>query len=150
MKKLILVSFVAALALFGLVQLVPYGRDHQNPQVVQEPQWNSTQTRQVMQQSCFDCHSNETVWPWYSNIAPISWLIQHDVDEGRRKLNFSEWGKGRQEGDEIWEVVQNGKMPPVYYTILHPEAGLTAAEKEVLVAGLPGTEGRRSGEGEGD
>lgn len=148
MKKLIFGSLVAAGALFGLIQLVPYGRDHQNPPVFQEPQWNSPQTRRVAQQSCYDCHSNETVWPWYSNIAPVSWLIQHDVEEGRRKLNFSEWGRGRQEGDEVGEVVQNGKMPPVYYTILHPEASLTAAEREVLDTGLPGSESSRLGEGD--
>jgi hypothetical protein len=128
-KALGLVILVGVI-LFGMIQLVPYGRDHTNPPVVQEPNWDA-QTRAIAQKACFDCHSNETVWPWYSNLAPLSWLIQRDVDEGRRYLNFSEWG--RWEVDEVGEVVVEGEMPPAQYFVLHPEAKLTNAEKQTLI-----------------
>ncbi len=60
---------------FILLQIIPYGHNHTNPPIVEEPAWDSPQTRAVVKKACFDCHSNETVWPWYSNIAPLSWLI---------------------------------------------------------------------------
>jgi hypothetical protein len=83
--------WVAGLVVLGvLIQFVPYGHDHTNPPVMQEPQWDTMQTRPLAKRACFDCHSNETVWPWYSNIAPASWLIYRDVAEGREHFNFSE------------------------------------------------------------
>ena len=94
------------LVLFALIQLVPYGRSHKNPPVVQEPNWDA-QTRAIAKKACFDCHSNEVVWPWYSNIAPVSWLVQRDVDEGRRHLNFSEWGSKGLSVGEIAEVLRH-------------------------------------------
>jgi hypothetical protein len=150
MKKLIGGLLLAALALFGIIQLVPYGREHANPAVVQEPQWSSPQVRAIAQRACFDCHSNVTIWPWYSNVAPFSWLIQHDVDEGRRRLNFSEWGRGRQRSDEVGEVIQRGSMPPAYYVMLHPTAKLSSSEKDTLIRGSPGGEAETSGRDVGD
>ena len=90
MKKVVVLLSVCV-AIFLLIQLIPYGRDHTNPAVVAEPAWDLPETRALAVRACFDCHSNETIWPWYSNVAPISWLVQRDVDEGREKLNFSEW-----------------------------------------------------------
>ena len=86
--------FRAGAGLFGVllaIQLVPYGRGHRNPALRSEPPWDSPATRELARQACFDCHSNETQWPAYASIAPASWLVQHDVDEGRAALNFSEW-----------------------------------------------------------
>jgi hypothetical protein len=123
-----------------LIQLVPYGRDHDNPPVVAEPAWDSPQTRELAVRACYDCHSNETEWPWYSNVAPISWLVQRDVDEGREELDFSEWNLS-QEGDESAETVREGSMPPSQYLLTHPEARLTDAELAALEAGLVGTFG---------
>lgn len=141
MKKFLL-SFAVVLIVMALaIQLVPYGRDHTNPPVLQEPAWDSPQTRALAQRACFDCHSNETVWPWYSSIAPVSWLTQRDVDEGRAKLNFSEWGRGEQEADEIAEVIREGEMPMPIYLLQHPEARLSAAEKQALIHGLVATTG---------
>ena len=132
------------------IQLVPYGRDHTNPPVTGEPPWDSAATRELTVTACFDCHSNETVWPWYSNIAPISWRLQRHVDEGRAKLNFSEWGSGKQEAGDIVEVVREGTMPPWDYLILHPEARLSEADKQTLVDGLGKTfVAGESGAGEG-
>jgi hypothetical protein len=127
---LVVLAIIAGVVLFALIQLIPYGRNHVNPAVLQEPNWDA-QTRSIAQKACFDCHSNETVWAWYSNIAPFSWLIQRDVDEGRRVLNFSEWG--RWETEEIGETVAEGEMPPQQYLLLHPNAKLTDAEKQVLI-----------------
>jgi mono/diheme cytochrome c family protein len=138
MKKAIIVIVVVGLVVFGLIQLIPFGHQHTNPAVVQEPQWDSPQTRELAQRACFDCHSNETVWPWYSNVAPVSWLVQNDVNEGRRHLNFSDWGRVR-EPYEIPEVVQEGRMPLPIFLTMHPEARLTQAEKDALVSGLQAT-----------
>jgi len=148
-KKLILIVGIGAVAFLVLIQLVPFGRQHTNPPVVQEPNWDSPQTRQLAVRACFDCHSNETVWPWYSNIAPVSWLVQNDVNEGRGRLNFSEWGRGEMEIDEVGEVIRRGEMPPSYFVILHPDARLTAAEQEALIRGLMATAGV-SAEGDDD
>ena len=142
---------IVGLVVIGLViQLIPYGRDHTNPAVVQEPNWNSPETRAIAKRACFDCHSNETVWPWYSNVAPVSWLIYRDVSNGREHLNFSEWNvhpsmpEGEGEGEEhqhgpevITEVLESGEMPPATYLLLHPEARLTDQEMQVLIDGLP-------------
>lgn len=141
MKKVIIFLGIGLIALLILIQLVPFGRQHTNPAVIQEPNWDSPQTRELTKRACFDCHSNETIWPWYSNIAPVSWLIQNDVLEGRSKLNFSEWGRGEMEVDEIGELIQSGEMPPSYFVMLHPEAKLTAAEQEALIRGLMVTTG---------
>lgn len=136
MKKIILWLVVGLVVLFVLIQFVPYGRNHSNPPVIQEPAWDSPKTRELAKRACFDCHSNETVWPWYSNLAPVSWLVQNDTDEGRKRLNFSEWGRQEAEVDEIGEVVMEGEMPPAKYFPTHPEAQLSAAEREALARGL--------------
>lgn len=134
-------AFAAALLLAVLIQLVPFGRDHTNPVVTAEPVWDSTETRALAERACFDCHSNETVWPWYANVAPVSWLTYNDVVEGRRALNFSEWDRPQREAREAVETVLEGEMPPWYYLPTHPEANLSDAEVEALVEGLRRTLG---------
>jgi mono/diheme cytochrome c family protein len=140
-------SLIALAVLAVVIQFVPYGRDHANPPVVEEPAWDSTQTRELAVTACFDCHSNETEWRWYSNVAPVSWLVQRDVDEGREKLNFSEWQR-RQEADEAAETVREGSMPPWAYTLTHPEARLSDADIAALEAGLVATFGDEHSEGD--
>jgi len=139
-KKIIGISALVVVGLFLVIQLIPYGHQHSNPPVQQELNWPDAQTRDLAVRACFDCHSNETVWPWYSNIAPISWLVESDVQEGRSRLNFSDWGNntGREghELGEISEVINGGRMPPSYFLIMHPNAKLSAAEKQTLVNGL--------------
>ena len=71
-----------------LIQLIPI--DRTNPPVVTQVQWDSPQTQALFKRACADCHSNETVWPWYSYVAPVSWLVAHDVSEGRGRLNVSD------------------------------------------------------------
>lgn len=136
MFRKLLGAAVGAIVLLLALQLVPYGRNHANPPVYAEPVWDSPQTREMTARACFDCHSNETRWLWYSNVAPVSWLIQRDVDSGRKKLNFSQWGQGEQEVDDAAESVQKGKMPPLFYLPMHPEAQLSASERSRLAQGL--------------
>src|SRR5512135_1181454 len=125
-KKIVLGVFIGLIVGGILIQFLPYGHDHTNPPVTAEPQWDSQQTRDLVTRACYDCHSNQTTWPWYSNIAPISWLIQHDVQEGRARLNFT--AGNIREADNVARQVQSGQMPQWYYVILHPTANLSAAE----------------------
>jgi hypothetical protein len=124
------------LIVFGAIQLVPYGRSHANPPVLAEPAWDSPLTRPLAIRACFDCHSNETRWPWYSNIALLSWQVQNHVDEGRAALNFSTWGYGEHESEEAAETIADGPMPPRYYTFTHSPARLSVIEKRQLMEGL--------------
>ena len=138
----VLGAIVVVIVGFGLIQLIPYGHNHINPPVVQEPNWDSPTTRELAVRACFDCHSNETVWPWYSNVAPVSWLVQRDTDEGRSRLNFSDWQNVRnlsRVSREIGEVIQEGEMPPAIYLSMHPNARLSAAETQQLISGLQKT-----------
>jgi cytochrome c551/c552 len=140
MKKIgrtLLILVGIGLVLFLLIQLIPYGRNHTNPAVVAEPTWDSPATRDLVKRACFDCHSNETVWPWYSNIAPVSWLVYHDVQEGRNRMNFSEWNSNFHPNvNELVGIIQEGEMPPAQYLLMHPNAKLSAADKQALISGL--------------
>lgn len=141
MWKTIGIIVLVVLALALVIQILPIGRNHTNPPVVQEPQWDSPQTRELAMRACGDCHSNESQWPWYSNVAPVSWLVAHDVEEGRSKLNFSEWNRPQDEADRAAALANRGEMPPGYYAMMHKSAQLTAAEKDALVQGLLATFG---------
>jgi len=129
------------IGLLCVAQVVPYGRDHTNPPTLMEPSWDSPATRTVFLRTCGDCHSNETSWPWYSFVAPASWLVQRDVDEGRSHLNVSEWGRDEQHGDEAAEMAREGEMPPWFYRPLHPETRLSENELDRFIAGLEATFG---------
>mgnify|MGYP006277013889 CR=1 FL=1 len=85
---------LAGVALLALAQAVPYGRTHANPPVRTALRWDSPRTEQLARGACLDCHSNLTTWPWYADVAPVSWLVQHDVEDGRRAFNLSELGRG--------------------------------------------------------
>ncbi len=122
-----------------LIQIVPVWLWQTNPPALAEPPWDSPSTRQLVQQTCFDCHSNYTVWPWYSKIAPVSWLVTLDVIHGRSHLNFSEWQSGPQASlllAQAVSAVQSGAMPPHTYSLLNPDANLSAAQKQQLIQGL--------------
>lgn len=135
-RKLWLRALLVLLALAVVIQLVPYGRSHANPPVTGEPGWDTPRTRTLAMRSCGDCHSNETRWPWYSHVAPVSWLVQHDVDEARERLNLSEFDRPQRDADEAAEEVEDGEMPLRAYLWLHPEARLDPSERRELVAGL--------------
>jgi hypothetical protein len=152
LRRLLPLFVVAACATFGVIQLIPYGRDHDNPAVTGEPEWSSPRTRELMVNACYGCHSNEVEWPWYSSIAPISWAITDHVEAGRDEVNYSEFATNPGEVDETIEVIEDGSMPPAYYTRfgLHPQANLGDAEITELVAGLQATPGLSDSDNEDD
>jgi len=118
-----------------LIQFIPFGHDHSNPPTTKEPSWDSPQTRNLFARACFDCHSSQTGWRWYSYVAPVSWLVARDVNEGRRHLNFSEWEKPQKHAEHVVEEVKSGDMPLWFYVPLHPSAKLSEAEKRSLMEG---------------
>jgi hypothetical protein len=128
-------TFIGVLIAVVLIQFIPFGRTHANPPGSKEPPWNSPETRALFRRACFDCHSNQTVWPWYSHIAPVSWLVQDDVNGGRRHLNFSEWDRPQKHAKDVPEQLKQGDMPLWYYLPMHPAARLTAAEKQAMLDG---------------
>ena len=127
---------VVGLGLFVVIQVVPYGRNHVNPKATEEVKWPDARTKDLARRACMDCHSNETTWPWYSHVAPMSWLIYRDVIQGRKRVNFSEWDAANPGSDNTVEMIERGDMPFKPYLILHPEARLTDGEKKELIAGL--------------
>ena len=125
---------VVFVILLLLIQLVPV--DKTNPPIEAEIP-ASEEVRTILKRSCYDCHSNETSWPWYSRVAPISWLVAYDVKEGRDELNFSTWNKysaskQNKKLKEIWEEIDEGEMPLWVYLPAHPTAKLSANDKAIL------------------
>jgi hypothetical protein len=150
---LILVGVI--LLLFVIVQLIPWGSlipafAETNPPVQTQIQWNSPQTEQLVKAACYDCHSNETVWPWYAKLTPVSWLVAHDTNEGRSRLNFSTQSADQINPNELIQQIQRGEMPKGIYTIMHPSAVLSSEQKAALIAGLQASlHGTRGGFGGG-
>ena len=140
MQKILL----TLVALLIVIQFIPYGKDHSNPQVVAEPKWDTPKTRELFMKACADCHSFETKWPAYSNVAPISWIVYNHVVEGREHFNVSNWGhQKKNEGEDAAEEVEEGEMPLTSYLLVHPEAKLSENEKELLIQGLKNTFGEK-------
>ena len=130
MKKII----IALIIIFIGIQFIPV--DRTNPPVKEEI--NAPENvLSIIQNSCYDCHSNKTEWPWYSYVAPVSFFITSDVSQGRRHLNFTEWNKydnKRKEKklDGIAEMVQEGDMPLASYTLMHPSSKLNPEKITVI------------------
>ena len=132
---------LGAVVLIGGLSLVPINRT--NPAVTYQMQWDSPQTKAIWDRACKDCHSNETVWPVWSYIAPASFLIANHVSDGRRQLNVSQppGGRGGFAGtiNDSERQINSGGMPDPIYVPLHPDSVLTAAEKAQLIAGIKAT-----------
>jgi hypothetical protein len=131
-----ILAFVAVVAL--AIQLVPV--DRTNPPVEGRVAMPAP-VHSILSRSCLDCHSNETIWPWYSQVAPLSWQIARDVQNGRAALNFSTWDRLSAEAQaEAWgavdEEINEGEMPPKLYTLAHPDARLSSADRNELRAWL--------------
>jgi hypothetical protein len=137
--KVPLVVLAWLVGLFALIQLIPYGRTHANPPIVREPAWDSPLTRALAVRACFNCHSNQTRWPWYADVAPFSWVVQHDVEIARSVVNFSEWNVTYELAAYSGQSVTTGNMPPFKYGVAHPEARLTPVETAQLAHGLDAT-----------
>lgn len=140
---------IVSLAAFAAIQFVPYGGNHVNPPAICEPAWDSTATRSLAKHACFDCHSNETQWPAYARVAPVSWIVQHDVIEGRAVLNFSEWQRPQEKSTDAAEELLEGAMPPGMYRLMHTHARLSDANRDRLARGLAKTVGLACGERQG-
>jgi Haem-binding domain len=141
-KKVALRSIAGLAVLFGAIQLIPYGHSHSDPPVRREPSWDSPRTRELAVRACYDCHSNQTLWPWWdSDLAPSSWLVERDVQDGRSRLNFSEWDRPQRDArpQAIDRRINSGSMPPWYYLLFHPDRRLTSSETDELRLGLDRT-----------
>lgn len=136
-KRLLTLAGVTGLIVLVLVLAGNLAVAHDNPLVTQAIAWDSPQTEQLARAACFDCHSNETKWPWYSFVAPISFLIEHNVTNGRSAVNLSTYDTLN--GREFARQIRSGEMPPAAYLALHPEARLTDAQKAALMAGFEAT-----------
>ena len=143
---------VAAVVVGVAIQLVPFGRAHSNGAITGEPAWADAATRELVVRACYDCHSNEVEYPWYASVAPVSWAVEMHVNQGRSAVNYSTFATDPGDADESVEVVLDGSMPPGYFTRfgLHPEARLTDAEREQLIAGLRATPGMSEDDERGD
>ena len=144
-RRITLIVVGVIVVVFVLFQIIPWGNlvpafARTNPPVERQIQWDSPQTEQLMRTACFDCHSNETVWPWYAQIAPVSWLVAKDVNEGRKEFNLSAT-RTELEGDEMIEQIERGAMPLPIYTVMHPDANLNDQQKADLIAGIRATFG---------
>lgn len=139
---------VLAVAL-AAIQLVPYGWWHENPPVVQDAPWPNAEAAEIARTSCYSCHSNETDWPLYSYVAPMSWLVRSDVENGRDELNFSERGDDGNEARDAIDMILQGTMPPARYTRIHRDARLTADERDTLIAALREMRENPSGDNSG-
>ncbi|AFN74125.1 hypothetical protein MROS_0884 [Melioribacter roseus P3M-2] len=134
MKLFAKIFIVILIAGFIGIQFIKV--DRKNPTVkadLRAPQ----EVKNILKESCYDCHSNETKWPWYSYIAPLSLLIEKDVVEGRRELNFSEWETYDSKKKaflmkEIWEEVENDEMPKAVYTLTRPNVRLDSVKKNII------------------
>lgn len=124
--------------MFLLIQLVPYGRDHTNPLPTKQVGFATAAQRDIFRKACQDCHSFNTNWLWYTNVAPVSWLVQSDVSGGRERLNLSAWDRPQAELGDVVEAIQGGDMPPLQYWIspYHWNARLSDSEKAQLIAGF--------------
>lgn len=136
-RRLLLLLFVA----FVAIQFVPHGRDHTNPPVTGEPDWDSPRTRELFMTVCGDCHSHETRWPWYAHVAPASWLVEKDVEEGRDHFNVSTWNITQRHGTSAAGEYESGEMPLWFYLPLHPSANLGEEERRALLSGMRATFG---------
>lgn len=135
--KVLLISLAAAAV---AIQLVPVRRT--NPPVESDLP-APAEVATILRGACYDCHSNATVWPWYSHLAPVSWLVASDTSEGRSKFNLSTWNRyGQAEQTTIrtrmGRMVHGGDMPPWYYALMHPAARLTAGQKAQVEAWAAG------------
>jgi hypothetical protein len=129
-------KIVVALLIVAFIVIQLFPADRTNPTVTGDMDAPAN-VKDIFLRSCYNCHSNETVWPWYAYIAPASWLLSSDVSKGREAVNFSEWSsysdmRKQKSIQEIWKEVDEGDMPEWDYVVLHPEAKLSPSDKETI------------------
>lgn len=141
MKKVIRISLLVLAAIFIIIQFIPNGKPSNQPspgkdlfEITEIPQ----EVELLLKNACYDCHSQKVKFPWYSNVAPVSWLVARDIKEARENLDFSKWRDVSKKDklkalDKIGEEVSEENMPMKIYTIMHAEARLTKAERDIVV-----------------
>ena len=142
MKRVLIIAAIVLTVAFIVIQFVPVERTNPpvtSPLVVAEP------VKSILVRACYDCHSNETKWPWYAHVAPVSWLVAGDVNEGRKHLNLSTWGempstKKLSKADNMAEEAEAGRMPMPKYVRMHGDAKLSAEDVKALRAWADGLE----------
>ncbi len=146
LRKLLRPRWFAVGAIVILVALQFKTVDRSNP-LIQSDIGTSAEIKEILRRACYDCHSNETKWPWYSYVAPMSWFVAGHVDDARGHLNYSEWPAFDLEEqehlfEEMWEMLSEGEMPLKSYTLIHRDARLTDGERDVLLEWVrPGSVG---------
>ena len=135
-RRRIVTLVVAVLGvLFLLLQVIPYGHAHGAPATTKRASFPAS-ARSLVAGACSDCHSNDTKWPWYSNVAPASLLVVNDVKGGRKRLNFSQWDRPQPSLEDVLASVRRGSMPPWQYKLIHGRGRLSAAERGWLEGAL--------------
>ena len=134
MRKIFLGIVGLLTACFILIQFIPVERDHP---LIRADLKVPPEVKAILKRSCYDCHSQETRWPWYSYVAPVSWMISDDVRKGRKHLNFTMWDQYSDKKkeivkDHIYEEVNGGTMPLPIYLTMHPEARFTEEDIKIL------------------
>jgi hypothetical protein len=138
-KKILIATGVATIVAFGGSLIHPFGapRAAGSSQTVLHEAQIDPETLAIIQRACQNCHSQKTEWPWYSHVAPVSWLLARDVQQARKHMNLSHWQDYSTDDrlrllSSIGSVVRNGEMPVQRYLLLHPEARLTDAERQQI------------------
>ncbi len=135
------VIWIVIFSVIIIIQVVPGGRPEvikDNPDDLILNNHLPDSVKSIFKNACYDCHSNETKYPWYAYVAPVSWLVSRDTWMGREHLNFSEWesyskmDKAKQLGD-IYEEIEDGAMPMPIYILMHPEAKITLKQRELIM-----------------
>ncbi|MDA8979753.1 heme-binding domain-containing protein [Chitinophagales bacterium] len=135
-------GFIGVAVLFIIIQFVPVQRNtkenYQSSYSIPSDSPTKAEVTAILQTACWDCHSNQTVYPWYNKIAPISWYLARHINNGKKHLNFDNWNdydpaKQIHKSEEIIEVIEENEMPLYSYTLLHPEAKLSEEQKAILI-----------------
>ena len=139
MKRKIILGLLAVVVAIQFIRPTRNSSTGENPNEISKYYEVSADIQIVLKKSCYDCHSNNTVYPWYANIQPVGWWLQNHVNEGKRELNFSEFGsypekKAKHKFEEIEEMVNEGEMPLTSYTLIHGDAKLTAEQSSALAS----------------
>jgi Haem-binding domain len=133
-RVVVIRTAAVAWIIFMVIQLVPYGWWHDNPPVIRDAPWPDAESEQIARTSCYSCHSNETDWPIYSYVAPMSWLVRYDVERARDEFNFSDWDPD--DAEDAIEMIEEGSMPLDRYVMIHRDARLSDSERDTLIAAL--------------
>lgn len=140
--KILKYVLIALAAIFIIIQFIPANLPENNNDLTEDlvlTEGAPEEVKLILSKACYDCHSNQTTYPWYSYVAPVSWLVANDTRHGRGELNFSEWASQSKRKkikilNEMAEEIEEGKMPLDIYTVMHKDAILTDAEIETITS----------------